>query len=98
VETPDPLAQGEMDYQVIVVDNQLGHRVEDTRADRRPDQSQRQCQVSGPRTDIRRSQRLATSRADLLEARLSGTMYPRHVVPPCSVDASDSGRADAGQR
>jgi hypothetical protein len=32
VETPDLLAQGEMDYQILVVDDELGHWVEDTRA------------------------------------------------------------------
>ena len=32
VETPDLLTRGQMDYQVLIVDNQLGHRVEDTRA------------------------------------------------------------------
>ncbi len=31
VETPDLLTQGEMDYQVLVVGNQLGHWVEDRR-------------------------------------------------------------------
>jgi hypothetical protein len=32
--SPPLLARGELDYQVLVVDNQLGHRVEDTRASR----------------------------------------------------------------
>jgi HsdM N-terminal domain len=33
--------------------------------------------------EIRRSERLATSRADLLGARLSGIMYSRQGVPSC---------------
>ena len=41
METPDLLAQGEMDYQVLVVDNQLGHWVEDTRVGRRSDHAER---------------------------------------------------------
>ncbi len=44
------------------------------------------------------SERLATSRADLLGARLSGIMLSRQGVPSCSVGASDGGRADAERR
>jgi hypothetical protein len=52
----------------------------------------------GERAPTGRSERLATSRAGLLGARLSGIMYSREGVPSCSADASDSGRADAGRR
>ena len=47
---------------------------------------------------LNRSERLAASRADLLGARLAGIMYSRQGVASCSVDASDSGRADAERR
>lgn len=45
-----------------------------------------------------RSAPSATCRGYLLGPRLSGIMYSRHGIPSCSVDASDTGRADAERR
>ena len=87
VETPELLAQSEMDYQVLVVDNQLGHLVEDTRV------GPAQCQhaaVAAAGLGIQPPR--PARQADPVAARVS---CPGG-LPATEVSAGDGGRGGAG--